>query len=322
MDKPKLPFNEAERLQALHAAEILDTESEERFDRLTRLARRLFDVPIALVSLVDKDRQWFKSCMGLDVRETARDISFCGHTILGDKAFVISDAREDSRFADNPLVTGPPNIRFYAGYPLHCADGSALGTLCLIDQKPRELDAEELEVLADLATMAEKELAAVQLATTDELTQISNRRGFSVLAKTALSLCARNHIPATLVVLDLDNFKPINDQFGHAEGDRALVTFAEQLRLTFRDSDLFGRIGGDEFALLLTDTDEAQAHSSLSRLSQAVSDVSRESRDYDIEFSAGVLPISLASASESVADIDELIAEADQLMYQQKRMRR
>lgn len=132
---PGKPANEATRIDALHGLN-LDAAPEERFDRLTRLAKRLFNVPIALVTLIDKDRQWFKSCVGLDVSETSRDVSFCGHAILQNELMLVPDAREDLRFHDNPLVTGAPNIRFYAGYPLTVPDGNKLGTLCLIDTKP------------------------------------------------------------------------------------------------------------------------------------------------------------------------------------------
>ncbi|NND64743.1 MAG: GAF domain-containing protein, partial [Gammaproteobacteria bacterium] len=128
---PAIPSDEKARIEALHSLNILDTETEERFDRLTRLAKRMFDVDIALVSLVDVNRQWFKSCQGLDASETPRDISFCGHAILGEDAFVIPDAVKDDRFKFNPLVTGEPFIRFYAGIPLRYADGSKLGTVCL-----------------------------------------------------------------------------------------------------------------------------------------------------------------------------------------------
>ena len=199
MKKPDTPQDEASRLKALRSLDILDTPAEERFDRLTRLAKRMFDVPIALVSLVDVDRQWFKSCVGLDVRETPRDISFCGHAILGNEPFIINDTAKDPRFADNPLVLDAPSISFYAGCTLRHHDGSKMGTLCIIDDTPRILSEEDIEALQDLAAMAERELAAVQLATLDELTRISNRRGFVTLAQKSMDLCIRQGIPASLV---------------------------------------------------------------------------------------------------------------------------
>lgn len=172
------PDDEAQRIAALRSLKVIDTAPEERFDRLTRLAKRLFDVPITLVSLVDENRQWFKSCVGIRARETPRDVSFCAHAILTDDILVVPDARLDVRFHDNPLVTGDPGIRFYAGYPLRLPNNAKLGTLCLMDRLPRSFDAQERALLQDLGRMAEQEIAALQLATMDELTLLSNRRGF------------------------------------------------------------------------------------------------------------------------------------------------
>ena len=163
MQQPAIPDNEAQRLAALRALDILDTPPEERFDRITRIAARLMDVPIALVSLVDANRQWFKSCIGLDASETPRGISFCGHAILESEALVIADALADPRFADNPLVAGEPRIRFYVGQPLAAVDGSRLGTLCLIDRKPRQMSASDFQALRDLAHLVERELNDAQL---------------------------------------------------------------------------------------------------------------------------------------------------------------
>ena len=220
MKTPDIPANEASRLNTLQSLGVLDTEAEERFDRLTRMSKRLFGVPIALVSLVDENRQWFKSCIGLSVSETPRDISFCGHAILGDDVFIIPDASRDERFADNPLVVDDPHIRFYAGCPLSSRNGSKLGTLCIIDREPRTLSEDDLATLKDLAMMVERELEAVQLATLDDLTKISNRRGFMTLAQHTLNLCSRQETCASLAFIDLNGFKPINDTFGHSAGDR------------------------------------------------------------------------------------------------------
>lgn len=156
-----VPFNEQLRLAVLEHFNVLDTEPEERFDRITRLAARCFDVPIAVISLVDAARQWFMSSAGLDTKETPREISFCGHAIMSNDVFVILDAARDQRFADNPLVTGEPKIRFYAGAPLVTAGGFRLGTLCLIDQKPRAaFEAPDRVALADLAAIVIREMYA------------------------------------------------------------------------------------------------------------------------------------------------------------------
>lgn len=145
-----IPADEERRLRALQQSGVLDTEAEERFDRFTRIAAALFDVPIALVSLVDRDRQWFKSHRGLETSETDRDKAFCAHVILGNDVMQVPDALVDDRFADNPLVTGEPRIRFYAGAPLSLGAGSPVGTLCVIDRRARNLDEGQLRLLSDL----------------------------------------------------------------------------------------------------------------------------------------------------------------------------
>ncbi len=134
----QLSESEADRLATLYNFGVLDTHFEERFDRLTRIAAAVFGTPIALISLVDKDRQWFKAALGMNVRETSRDISFCTHAIQGADIFIVRDAQQDARFSGNPLVTGEPHIRFYAGAPLLTRTGHALGTFCVIDRAPHE----------------------------------------------------------------------------------------------------------------------------------------------------------------------------------------
>ena len=155
--KAPLPADEAARIEALYRLNLLDTEAEERFDRHTRIAAAALEVPIALVSLVDRERQWFKSRHGLDTSETPRDMAFCAHAILSDDTFVVTDALQDERFADNPLVVDGPRARFYAGVPLRTADGVRIGTLCVIDKRPRDLRSDQLRLLEDLARMAERE---------------------------------------------------------------------------------------------------------------------------------------------------------------------
>jgi PAS domain S-box-containing protein len=183
---PIIPENEDQRLATLHGLQILDTPPEERFDRLTRITQRVLDVPIAIVSLVDSDRQWFKSCQGLDATETPRNISFCGHTILGDETFIVSDALLDPRFADNPLVAGAPHIRFYTGQPLKANNGSRLGTLCVIDFKPRHLSQADLDVLRDLAALVENELNLMHTVETQYTLLLDSEATLSATINTAL----------------------------------------------------------------------------------------------------------------------------------------
>jgi len=299
------PMDDVSRLQTLRSLNILDTPPEERFDRLTRLAKALFDVPIASVSLVDECRVWIKSHVGMPTTEIPRGMSFCGHTILGDDPMIVSDTLRDERFFDNPMVIDNPNVRFYAGMPLSASNGT--------------LDDNDCALLGDLAKMAEQELIAIHLATMDELTLISNRRGFNRLAQYALNLCIRVERSASLFFFDLDHFKQINDRFGHAEGDFALKAFSDILRTSFRESDVVGRLGGDEFVVLSTNLNSAFHELLLARLSDAVVQHNRTSgRGYEIQFSVGTVQFDAAKHST----IDQLLHDADTEMYLHKQARR
>ncbi len=176
MQEPLIPLDEAERLASLRRLQILDTPPEERFDRVTRVARRVFGAPISLVSLVDSERQWFKSSQGLQATETPRAISFCAHAILTDKPLLVTDAREDPRFSDNPMVSGPPHIRFYAGCPISDRDGHNLGALCIIDTKTRRMAEGDLELLQDLASIVDDELNSISLNRANALLFESEKR--------------------------------------------------------------------------------------------------------------------------------------------------
>ncbi|GLI94943.1 GAF domain-containing protein [Methylocystis echinoides] len=160
MSGAPLPEDEAERLQSLRDLKILDTATDERFERITRIVCSVIDIPVAAASLVGKNRQWFKSIQGLPVTETSRDAAFCGYTILSDQPLIVPDATCDSRFYDNPIVTGNPHIRFYAGFPVKASQGQKIGTLCAIDMKPRQSNDKQTAILSDLRFVAKSELNA------------------------------------------------------------------------------------------------------------------------------------------------------------------
>jgi GAF domain-containing protein len=153
MQTPEKPVNESARLNNLRQYQILDTPPEREFDDLVALAAQICDAPVALISLVDENRQWFKASLGVNISETPRDVSFCGHAILGEDIFEISDARKDGRFRDNPLVTCEPHVRFYAGAPLQSPEGHKLGTICVIDHEARFLSDAEHDALKALARL-------------------------------------------------------------------------------------------------------------------------------------------------------------------------
>ncbi len=283
MIKPAIPSDESRRLQTLRDLRLLDTPPEERFDRVTRLAKQLFSTSIALVSLVDADRQWFKSRQGLDAQETPRDISFCGHAILDDKIMVVNDAETDQRFCDNPLVCGDPNIRFYAGYPLAAPDGSRVGTLCVIDDKPKEISKEQLQLLRELGRMVEEELIAANDSTIDPTTGISNRNGFLAIADHLLSLCKRKREPVTLLLFRLQDLHAFEDNHGRYEGDTMALEFSHLLMAAFRDSDIVARISLDTFGVLLADTDVGAAEEARRRFDESLGARNRDSsREHEI----------------------------------------
>jgi diguanylate cyclase (GGDEF)-like protein len=310
-----MPPNEATRVATLNALTLLEAGPEERFDRLTRLARRLFRVPVAKVTLVGDNAVFALSCSGPLGAPVPREVSFCSHAILGDDIMLVPDARLDERFHDSPLVLGEPHVRFYAGCPLFAPNGCKLGTLCLLDQVPRTLDEEDIALLHDLAAMVQQEMAAVQMATMDELTKLTNRRGFEMLAQQAIHVCRRLGKPASLLFFDLNHFKQINDTRGHAEGDRALLAFSEVLRHVLRNSDLIGRMGGDEFVSLLLDASQADTRSAVERLRAALAQRNAaDQRGYDIVFSVGQVDFD-PRRHDTIA---RMLADGDADMYRNK----
>ena len=247
-------YKEENRLLSLYSLGILDTKPDARFDRLTRIAVKLFDVPISLVSLVDKDRQWFKSCYGLNISSTSRTESFCSVVIEKNEPMIINDTYEDPRFSHNNLVINEPYIRFYAGYPVKLPDGEIAGTICIIDTKPRFFNNDEYSLLQDLAEIVEDEFKIINEVITDPLTGICNRRSFSLITDEVLQRAKKKKQHFCLIYIDLDNFKEINDNFGHAEGNIALCAFSNILEQQINTKSIVARLGGDEFGVLLPDS--------------------------------------------------------------------
>ena len=258
--------DEPGRLAALNRYDVLDTAPEKPFDKITALVQTVMNVPIAAVSLVDVHRQWFKSIQGLDVTETSRDVAFCHYTIQQRTPLIVPDARADPRFAENALVTGEPYIRAYVGVPLETPDGYNLGSLCAIDYEPREFDANQVTTLQSFAKLVVDELELRQVAISDGLTGALTRRAFIEAANHEIERSRRYGRDLTLVLFDLDDFKAVNDTHGHPAGDTVLRYVAACAQENIRTSDTFGRLGGEEFAILMPETDTDAAFACVERL--------------------------------------------------------
>jgi diguanylate cyclase (GGDEF)-like protein len=323
--------NEAERLQALHSLNVLFTPAEERFDRITRLAARTLGTSIATVTLIADKCQWFKSAEGLTSQETSRDIALCAHALQKRETLVVEDASKDPRFSDNPLVTGAPNIRAYAGHPLYVDDKNCVGTLCVIDPTPRQFTEEQLDTLRDLAALVETELRHNQMgetqlrliaekdelerrASVDDLTRLWNRRAIIEILDREF-IRSRRGVCFSLVMIDIDHFKKINDTYGHPVGDKVIKEIAHRLRQAVREIDAVGRYGGEEFMVVLTDCNAGTAHIVANRILNMVNN-----KPFDI--TGAKLPVTvsigLSSSHSSLKDTAQIIKQSDDALYRAK----
>jgi len=341
---------EAERQAALDSYRILDTDCDESFDRLTRLASAVTGSSMATITLVDRDRQWFKSKVGIANDETPRKDSFCAHAILGDDIMVVEDAALDERFAGNPLVTGDPNIRFYAGVPLVTRGGLGLGTLCVLDSKPRQLSEEHRKLLRDIAAMAAEEMELHRnyhqlhssrlaleknhnelqieherletVAAMDGLTGLANRRTLDRVLSREIRRAARRKIPVAIALIDADHFKLYNDRYGHQAGDQCLKAIAKVLhQASRRPNDLAARYGGEEFAMVLPDTTVVGAM-------RVAEDIRKAVRALEIPHAGSVkrlVTVSVGVAAvvpEKGGEEEILLKAADEALYEAKKQGR
>lgn len=338
---------ERRRQEALDRLEIVDTQAETAYDDLARLAQALCETPIALVSLVDRDRQWFKAKIGTDLESIPRDISFCDHAIRHpDRIMEVGDAHEDARFANNPLVRGEPHVRFYAGMPILTQEGEAVGAICVVDHVPRQLDQGQrqgLEALARQATLLlevrgvlakQRAVMSAQdddtrrllaghdalrqhnahlqdVAWRDPLTGLLNRAGMEALRADRRVMARVRAAPYCVALADVDHFKQINDEHGHAVGDDVLCAIADVIRGSIRRGDYAGRLGGEEFVVLWPSTSLEQAREIAERIRLGVE---RLQLDAPVTISIGLIEGDAARESRR-----ESLERADRILYEAKR---
>lgn len=314
-----IPDNEPMRLATLHASQLLNIRGGEQYQRLTRLGRRLLQMPVCLLNLVDAEYVRVLAGQGIEHQSFDRISSFCGHTILGDDALVIQDTRHHPYFYDHSLVTGAEGIRSYIGIPIRAFNGCKIATLCLMDKTPRAVAADDLAALRDLALLTEQELAAGQLAIIDDLTGLVNRRGFETMARLSLNTSERQSMPAVLLYFDLDDVLMVNRHYGDAEGDRMLMRFSRLLRQTFRGSDVLGRLGDHSFAVLVANSSAQQAELVVERMRQSAASLQHQ------EGWPGPLQFSVAAVHYSPAQgpsLEHLLSRADHLLYKRQQGQR
>ena len=306
---------ESARLAALKELDILDSPKDQAIDRITRVIRNVFAVDIGLVSMIDAHRQWYKSCEGLSASEIARRATFCQFTLDSGTLMVVPDTQRDNRFCNHPNVVGEPGIRFYAGAPLRTRDGHIIGTVCAIDTKPREFSATEASILTDLADVVMDRLELLRLASADGLTGALTRRAFKEESSQAISLALRHAYDVSCLVFDLDHFKLINDNYGHPAGDDVLMAVAAVVRENLRDSDLLGRLGGEEFAVLLPYVDADGAMLVAERLREAIAAVEHSLGRSKLKATAS---FGVATLGGAINTIDGILACADAALYTAK----
>lgn len=289
MIKPQVHPNEAERLKALHATGLIHTPIEQGFEQITSLTKKIFDVPVVAISLIDKDKQWFKSIIGSNLTETPREISFCGHTILKEEALIVPDAQSDTRFKNNPLVTGEKgSVRFYAGYPIHASqDHHPIGALCIIDTKPRHISPTEKSILHDLAALVDSEInnfhsleaykrrtieleCPERMTLLDGVTKTWNANGIMQLLQQQMTTSKQVKDTFGLLNVSIDSFKSFADEYGQEAGNQLLHAIARNLVIHCHSEASVGYLGGKEFMIILPLNDKREILKSAERLRQNI----------------------------------------------------
>lgn len=333
MPPAPLPDDEDRRLASVHRLNILDTPAEERFDRLSRIARHLLRVPYSMITVMDEKRQWFKSVCGQETREIPRQNAICNYVLLQDSTLVIPDCSVDPRVSDFAMVRSLAGVRFYAGVPLHSNDGYAVGTLCVMDQQQRQLRPEDVAALEDLAACAESEMQLLHISRSEiemrgEMDQLRRKASVDALTKTwnrgaILEILAKeqerarkSNEPLGVALMDIDHFKSVNDTYGHDVGDQVLQEFTDRIRSGLRGGEAFGRFGGEEFLIVVPRCNPGQSAAYGETILQAI-------RALPMKTARGELPVTasmgIAIWRAPLEHSDALIKRADKALYQSKR---
>ena len=323
-DSCPIPENEAQRVHAVHAYDIIDSPPEVEFDTLTRIAINAINTPAGVIGLMDSDRLWFKSQFGLGVPQLDRQIAFCAYAVMRPgELLVVEDLLEDPRFRENPLVTQEPRLRFYAGAPLVDRHGYALGTIAVVDTQPRKFSPSQGSLLRDLSTLVitamegrHRTSMLGRMAMTDYLTGLANRGQFEKALKSELALAARTNEPFTVFYMDLDDFKQVNDNIGHAAGDEVLCEVSRRIERELRAEDLLARFGGDEFGILLRKSTSDSTGALVGRIKEAVRSPIEISSGHKV--SVGI-SIGVATYTKGIVNSAALLAQADWNLYAAKR---
>lgn len=329
------PINENEdtRLAALEKLNILYSPAEERFDQITRLASHTFKVPIALVSLISEKCQWFKSSQGLITPETEREISFCGHAIASEDIMVVEDTLLNPDFADNPLVSGPPHIRFYAGCPISANNGNKLGTLCIIDTQPRTLDISEQDYLRSLTNWVEHELEKSTLSAAqldliknnkelerknmlDPVTHIWNNKGIIQVFEREQFHAQQFSLFYSLFLLSITELSSIKKQYGVETGNTLLYEISQRIRTGIRPEDAIARYSDNEFVVLLSDCKNEDAEHIVGRLLRRLAEREVKTKQVDI---SPLIHVGITTCKDiSNTSLDDIVARSQQALKKAK----
>ena len=309
------------------------TPLEQRFERITRLARRALSVPVAAITIIQDDRQWFKSVTNWSVTELPLSKSLCAEVIRNGEPSVVSDTLDDLYLMSNPYVCHGPKFRFYAGFPIKDADGNVVGTFCAMDVRPREEDEQFETAFRDLGEMAQRELFSNELrsahaelvsklgesrrqAMFDALTRLWNRRGGMHLLRTALDASQKHDHTLAVCIIDLDDFKSINDRFGHPVGDQVLRKIASTFVGAVRPNDVVSRIGGDEFMVMVRDVDSRACFTIANRISTAVREDPARTRQATVPVTVSI-GIAMRDHGDTLT-LETLLERADQALLRSK----